>query len=527
MSKLRTPYQCLKQCGNYLVAARGSSIDTFDIKDGSYLSTWKSPVPAPVPVPEPESMSVSKTTGEDTQTKSQEQNPEPSTPDVTLEPSSPPAKRRKLSIGEGAEEKTVVVQQVKKKAKNNSSAKTIEPSPITVLTITRDLKHVIAVTGEDKTIRVLKWEDTTSGKGLKQISDRTMPKRPCALVTTDDCSTIISADKFGDVYSLPLIPSPLGTPVTEAAYTEKQAPKMFQPSASALTVHSARNLKALEAQKKQSNKVSEKTGPDFEHKLLLGHVSMLTDILVAAVAGRQYILTADRDEHIRVSRGIPQAHVIEGFCLGHIEYVSRLCIPSTRPEILISGGGDDDLHVWNWVDGSLLSRVSLKSQVDALGAETKDEQEAESKKVAVTGIYHTKDETSDQDIIIATSEGVPAAFIYTLTLSNQLTHTQTLQLPGNALSCTLNDPTPLSQFSLIISIDNVHEPGSTTTVKAINSPTSAPLQFFKYENGQFTTVEPAGFVSQDSEGFLEEEKKSKLGALLYNIGSLRKMGDEE
>ncbi|KAI9642198.1 tRNA (guanine-N(7)-)-methyltransferase non-catalytic subunit trm82 [Ciborinia camelliae] len=518
MSKLRAPYQCLKQCGNYLVAARGSSIDTFDIKDGSYLSTWKSPVP--------ESTNGSKKTGEETHVKNEEQDSGTANPDIKLESSTPPAKRRKLSVGEETEDKTVVVQQPKKKAKNNPSPKALEPSPITALTITRDLQHVITVTGEDKTIRVLAWEDTV-GKCLKQLSDRTMPKRPCALAITDDCNTIISADKFGDVYSLPLIPSPSVPSATEGASIEKRVPKLFQPSASALTVHSARNLKSLEAQKKQSNKVSEKTGPDFEHKLLLGHVSMLTDIVVTTVSGRQYILTADRDEHIRVSRGIPQAHVIEGFCLGHNEYVSRLCIPSTRPETLISGGGDDDLCVWNWLDGSLLSKINLKSQVEALDTNNKNEQEPESKKIAVTGIYHARDEPSNQDIIIATSEGVPAAFIYTLTPSNQLTHMQTLRLSGNALSCSFSNSSPSVQFSLIISIDNIHESGSITKVKDSNSPISAPLQFFQYANGEFVSVHQDGFVSQDSEGLLEDEKKSKLGGLLYNIGNLRKMEDEE
>ncbi|KAF7871712.1 hypothetical protein EAF04_003819 [Stromatinia cepivora] len=517
MSKLRAPYQCLKKCGSYLVAARGSSIDTFDIKDGSYLSTWRSPVP--------ESTNRSNTTGEETQSKSENQNSETATPEFILESSTPPAKRRKLSVGKESGEKTVVVQQSKKKTKS-SSPKILEPSPITALTITRDLQHVIAVTGEDKTIRVLAWEDTV-GKGLKQISDRTMPKRPCALATTDDCNTIISADKFGDVYSLPLIPSPSVPSATEDASTQMQAPKMFQPSASALTVHSARNLKALEAQKKQSNKVSEKTGPDFEHKLLLGHVSMLTDILVATLSDRQYILTADRDEHIRISRGIHQAHVIENFCLGHIEYVSRLCIPSTRPEILISGGGDDDLYIWNWLNGSLLSNVNLKSRVEALDAESQNAQEAEPKKIAVTGIYHARDEASNQDIIIATSEGVPAAFIYTLTTSNQLTHTQTLALPGNALSCTFSNPAPSSPFSLIISIDNIHESSSITILRDADSSIANPLQFFKYENERFVSAQQDGFVSQDSEGILDEEKKNKLGGLLYNIGNLRKMEDEE
>lgn len=36
-----------------------------------------------------------------------------------------------------------------------------------------------------------------------------------------------------------------------------------------------------------------------------------------------------------------------------------------------------------------------------------------------------------------------------------------------------------------------------------------------------------GFVSQDNEGILDAEKKNKLGGLLYNIGNLRKMEDEE
>ncbi|CAD6445719.1 b96dd60d-7982-450a-a452-0b24cfe3586e [Sclerotinia trifoliorum] len=518
MSKLRSPYQCLKQCGNYLVAARGSSIDTFDVRNGSYLSTWKSPVA--------ESMNRSNTTEQETQTKNEDQNSDTATPEFILDSSTPPAKRRKLSITKGSGEKTVVVQQSKKKTKN-SSPKIFEPSPITALTVTRDLQHVIAVTGEDKTIRVLAWDDTAN-KGLKQISDRTMPKRPCALAITDDCNTIISADKFGDVYSLPLIPSPSVPSANENASIQKHAPKMFQPSANALTVHSARNLKALEAQKKQSNKVSEKTGPDFEHKLLLGHVSMLTDILVATLSDRQYILTADRDEHIRISRGISQAHIIENFCLGHIEYVSRLCIPSTRPEILISGGGDDDLYIWNWLSGSLLSKTNLKSQVEALDTEDqKSAQEAEPKKIAVTGVYHAKDEVTNQDIIIATSEGVPAAFIYILTTSNQLTHTQTLALPGNALSCNFSNPTLSSQFSLIISIDNIHERSSITTLKDANSSVTNPLQFFKYENEKFVSVQQDGFAPQDSKGILDDQQKNNLCGLLYNVGNLRKMEDEE
>jgi len=197
-----------------------------------------------------------------------------------------------------------------------------------------------------------------------------MPKRPCSIALTVDNQTILSADKFGDVYSVPLIPSASST-ATPAPNSRSATPPItpaFKPQANEFTVHTKRNLKALENQKlglkiKAADKPAE---PTFEHTLLLGHVSMLTAVAVGVhpTTGRPYILTADRDEHIRVSRGLPaQAHIIDAFCLGHEDFVSRLCIPPSRPEILISGGGDDDVFVWNWAEGRLLSRASVLEQV--------------------------------------------------------------------------------------------------------------------------------------------------------------------
>jgi WD40 repeat protein len=206
-----------------------------------------------------------------------------------------------------------------------------------------------------------------------------MPKRPCAIAITPRGSTdptILCADKFGDVYSLPLHPLP--QPVsgdTKAGSSVSQiqsTPKRFVPSANNLTVHTARNLRALENQLRTTNKPSEKTGPNFEHQLLLGHVSMLTDIAYVQLnefesphgKSGSYILTADRDEHIRVSRGPPQAHIIETFCLGHKEFVSKLCIPRFLPTTLISGGGDGFLYVWSWAKGSVLQKFDMKPLVD-------------------------------------------------------------------------------------------------------------------------------------------------------------------
>ena len=187
-----------------------------------------------------------------------------------------------------------------------------------------------------------------------------MPKRPCAIAITKDSKTIISADKFGDVYSLPLIPSDVPVVETPEPVT---APKPFVPSANEFTIHSERNRKALENQRRhiQNRPQAQSNEPNFEHKLLLGHVSMLTDIILAEYEGRDYILTADRDEHIRISRGIPQADIIEGYCLGHKEFVSRLCVATYLPNTLVSGGGDNALFLWDWTSNRLLSKIPVLS----------------------------------------------------------------------------------------------------------------------------------------------------------------------
>ena len=53
-------------------------------------------------------------------------------------------------------------------------------------------------------------------------------------------------------------------------------------------------------------------------ELVLGHTSLLTSFLLTP--DERYIITADRDEHIRVS-WYPEGYSIERFCLGHTKYV--------------------------------------------------------------------------------------------------------------------------------------------------------------------------------------------------------------
>lgn len=203
-----------------------------------------------------------------------------------------------------------------------------------------------------------------------------MPKRPCAIILTPDDSTILCADKFGDVYSLPLMgqayksESVYGIDANDTSGTSnyKQKQKPFAPSATSLTVHTKRNRDALRQQQKTKNLKVEKASLNFDHKLLLGHVSLLTDVKCITLASplqkhRNYILTSDRDEHIRLSRGIPQSHIIEGYCLGHTEFITKLCVPSAYPHLLISGGGDDYLILWDWPARRILQQLDLKSLV--------------------------------------------------------------------------------------------------------------------------------------------------------------------
>lgn len=197
-----------------------------------------------------------------------------------------------------------------------------------------------------------------------------MPKRPCTIIVTPDNSAILCGDKFGDVYELPLHPA---EEVILPERKHQEPPKPYQPQATKLTVHTKRNLQALEQQLKSSVTPSGGSTPSFKHKLLLGHVSLLTDVVFAAIPAekspsgkpRNYVLTSDRDEHIRVSRGPPQAHIIEHFCLGHTSFVSKLCIPPSRPDILISGGGDRFLFVWDWLQGKVLQQVQLGPTLDS------------------------------------------------------------------------------------------------------------------------------------------------------------------
>ncbi|XP_062060738.1 tRNA (guanine-N(7)-)-methyltransferase non-catalytic subunit WDR4 [Lepus europaeus] len=86
-------------------------------------------------------------------------------------------------------------------------------------------------------------------------------------------------------------------------------------------------------------------------QLQLGHLSMLLDVAVSP--DDRFVLTADRDEKIRVSWAAAP-HSIQSFCLGHTEFVSRIFVVPGHPELLLSSSGDSTLRLWEYRSGRQL-----------------------------------------------------------------------------------------------------------------------------------------------------------------------------
>ncbi|KAM5281201.1 tRNA (guanine-N(7)-)-methyltransferase non-catalytic subunit WDR4 [Ctenodactylus gundi] len=104
--------------------------------------------------------------------------------------------------------------------------------------------------------------------------------------------------------------------------------------------------------------------PHDHGRLELGHLSMLLDVTLSP--DDRFVLTADRDEKIRVSWA-SAPHCIESFCLGHTEFVSRILVVPGHPKLLLSSSGDCTLRLWEYRSGRQLHCCDLASLQEPQG----------------------------------------------------------------------------------------------------------------------------------------------------------------
>ncbi|GAV50384.1 hypothetical protein ZYGR_0U02400 [Zygosaccharomyces rouxii] len=198
------------------------------------------------------------------------------------------------------------------KGKGQPSVEIVPTNLLRAMTLSPDESKLLVCADSDKSVCVLQID--SDKKELNLIKRQAFPKRPNAIAALEDGSQIVVADKFGDAYQIPMVEE-----------TKGKAGKELQP--------------------------------------LIGHVSMLTDVLFGKDdQGKKYLITSDRDEHIRVTH-YPQTFIIDKWLFGHREFVSSIHIPSWSSQLLFSAGGDDTIFLWDWIKGSKLSTFEYKDLI--------------------------------------------------------------------------------------------------------------------------------------------------------------------
>ncbi|KAM9950011.1 hypothetical protein ACTFIT_011239 [Dictyostelium discoideum] len=176
----------------------------------------------------------------------------------------------------------------------------------------------LITSSSDKFLKI--WDTTNNFKNIKSIN--TNKKIICSILNKDD-SEILVSDKCGDVFKYSLIDD---------------------------------SKNKIEVSGDKSAKHDEK---ESDKNLVFGHYSSIVDIKFSPCFN--YLLSADRDEKIRVSH-YPNCFDIESFCLGHTKYVTEILLVPGRDDLLISGSGDGTIKLWNWKQGKCLQTVDFNSK---------------------------------------------------------------------------------------------------------------------------------------------------------------------
>ena len=328
------------------------------------------------------------------------------------------------------------------------------------LTLSQDETYLVGTTDSDKAVSIFKL-DFASDNCLKLIKRQVFPKRPCAVSIVDN-TTLAVADKFGDVIQI--------------------------------------NIDS-------NDPVDEKTLVP-----ILGHVSMLSDVLVTEYENKKYILTGDRDEHIRVSH-FPKSYVIRNWLWGHNEFVSSMHIPEWDSSILISGGGDDFLCIWKWFDSKLLQKVELRNLIqpflnDSHLPPERFLTEDSVREISVSSLLTYNNSKSGRKSLVVLIENTKCLLVFDINSNFEVEHKQTLEVEFPLVDIALDQ----SNGRIIASLDKEASKGL--------------LQFYAFnDENELSILESSNIIDTITDANECDVKSREDFYPLYYVNTLRKRSE--
>ncbi|KAE8258807.1 hypothetical protein A4X13_0g1438 [Tilletia indica] len=242
-----------------------------------------------------------------------------------------------------------------------------------------------AIIGDDKVLHVWDISSATDSNLLeqgKQVMIRPVPKRANTIVWEDTSRHIVIGDRFGDVRVFPIeessSPSASVASVLARLGSNGSAPKD--------------RPKGITKQSGAAADSDDEDGDDPQDPWAaprFGHASMLTAILLLGASPSssdskiaQHIVTADRDEHIRISRWGPQraGWVVENYLLGSSAFVGALALLPTHlfaaglsstgsggesAGLLLASDGGRVIRVWDYLQNDSASQIVASVDVSA------------------------------------------------------------------------------------------------------------------------------------------------------------------
>jgi tRNA (guanine-N(7)-)-methyltransferase subunit TRM82 len=134
------------------------------------------------------------------------------------------------------------------------------------------------------------------------------------------------------------------------------------------------------------------------------------------------------------------------------------------------------------------------------------------------------------EFLLTLACSVPALFTFTLNSENNLVPSQTLPMAGNVLDVLADIPRKQARAlnRIIVSVDTIHRPGSTTECRGSTEERLERLQIFEIQDGKLMEVKDFMFAeAEEHEGSVSlNGAEGRLTNLLYNLENLRKREED-